>query len=95
MTQHQSERDHCRRQIANRHLHFDQSCFMIHDQEYDLTDRRTPWGVTRPGVKEGQTGGPPLERVGEPGVEPAARRWELSPILLQGQPVGWTVVKLT
>jgi hypothetical protein len=39
-------------------------------------------------------GGPPLERVGEPGVELAARRWELAPILLRGQPVGWTVVKL-
>jgi hypothetical protein len=38
-------------------------------------------------------GGPPLERAGEPGGERAARGWELSPILLQGQQVGWRVVK--
>jgi hypothetical protein len=38
-------------------------------------------------------GGPLLERAGEPGVERAARGWELSPILLQGQQVGWRVVK--
>ena len=39
-------------------------------------------------------GGSPAERVGEPGVEPATRRWELTPILLQGQPAGWRVVKI-
>jgi hypothetical protein len=38
-------------------------------------------------------GGPPWEPVGKPQAELAPRRWELSPILLQGQPVGWTVVK--
>jgi hypothetical protein len=38
-------------------------------------------------------GGPPLERAGEPGIELAATRWELSPILLQGQPAGWRVVR--
>jgi hypothetical protein len=26
--------------------------------------------------------------------EPVARRWELAPILLEGQNVGWTVVKI-
>jgi hypothetical protein len=41
------------------------------------------------------SGGPPLGRVGEPGGEPAAGRWELAPIVLQGQPAGWRVVKIT
>ena len=30
----------------------------------------------------------------EPTPEQGVRRWELSPILLEGQNVGWTVVKI-
>ena len=31
----------------------------------------------------------------EAGLEPAGRRWELCPILLDGQNAGWRAVKLT
>ena len=47
LAQHQSERDHDLRQIANRHRHFDQSCFIIHLNQYPRTNRWTPWGKTR------------------------------------------------
>jgi len=38
-------------------------------------------------------GGPPLEGMGESGVVTASRRWELAPILWQGEQVGWRAVK--
>ena len=38
-------------------------------------------------------GGPPLEGMGESGVVTASRRWELAPILWQGEQVGWRAVR--
>jgi len=52
------------------------------------------WAETN-GVKGNDTGwgALPAEKVGEPGGETTARAGELSPIMLQGQKVGWRVVK--